>query len=153
MPCLTCYISMHMAYQNVHLREYIISFHCIIFIRVHLDARNVVRRGLLSVSFSFISANALLSFLPCLMCAWYDLEPYMSFIECHVIFTGVYAMYLCDIFGHIQGSHVLITWALHEFCYIFCHLSRGATHVFLWCVWWLAQAFKVVHSLMLISGT
>ena len=40
---------MHIAYQNVHPREYIISFHCIIFIGVHLGARNAVRRGLLEL--------------------------------------------------------------------------------------------------------
>ena len=27
------------------------------------------------------------------MCACYDLELYMCFVECHAIFTGVYAMF------------------------------------------------------------
>ena len=27
------------------------------------------------------------------MCACYDPELYMCFVECHAIFTGVYAMY------------------------------------------------------------
>ena len=29
----------------------------------------------------------------------YDPELYMCFVECHAIFTGVYAMYFCDLFG------------------------------------------------------
>ena len=33
------------------------------------------------------------------MCASYELEPYMCFEVCHAIFTGVYAMYFCDLCG------------------------------------------------------
>mgnify|MGYP005843045873 FL=1 len=33
------------------------------------------------------------------MCAFYELELYMSFEVCHAIFTGVYAMYFCDLCG------------------------------------------------------
>ena len=40
-----------------------------------------------------------LSFLPWLMCACYDPELYMCFDEWHAIFTGVYAMYFCDLCG------------------------------------------------------
>ena len=68
---------MHIAYQNVHLREYIISFHCIIFIWVHLDAGNAVRRGLLEIIVRSATPFRILSFLPWLMCAWYDLMLYM----------------------------------------------------------------------------
>ena len=87
------------AYQNVHLDEYIISSHCIIFIWAHLDARNVVGIGLYDEFVRSVSANGILSFLPWLMCACYDPELYMCFVICHAIFTGVYAMYFCDICG------------------------------------------------------
>ena len=33
------------------------------------------------------------------MCASDELEPYMCFEVCHAIFTGVYAMYFCDLCG------------------------------------------------------
>ena len=36
--------------------------------------------------------DAHLSFLPCLMCASYEVELYMCFELCHVIFTGVQSM-------------------------------------------------------------
>ena len=107
----------HIAYQNVHLRESIISFHCIIFIWAHLDARNAVRRGLLEIIVRSATPFRFLSFLPWLMCAWYARE----FFRCFV-----------------KG---------------FCHLSRGVTHIFLGCVWWLVQASKVVHLLILFLGT
>ena len=69
------------------------SFHCTMFILVHLDALNVVARVLCIVSFIFLTDYGHLSFFPCLMCASYELEPYMCFGLCHAIFTGVYAMY------------------------------------------------------------
>ena len=86
----------HVICQIVRLEEYIISFHWIIYIWAHLDARNAVGRGLCDVSFCFLTDYGHLSFLPCLMCASYELEPYMCFGLCHAIFTGVYAMYFCD---------------------------------------------------------
>ena len=38
---------------------------------------------------------------------------------------------------------ILWAWALHVFCTMPCHLYRGAFHIFLWSMWWLAQACKV----------
>ena len=90
---------MHIAYKNVHLREYIISFQCIIFILVHLDARNAVRRGLLEIFVRSAAPFSVLSFLPWLLCASYELDPYMCYELCHAIFTEVYAMYFCDLCG------------------------------------------------------
>ena len=44
-------------------------------------------------------------------------------------------------------------WALHVFWSMPCHLYKGACLVFLWCLWWLAQACKVAFVILLISGT
>ena len=105
---------MHIAYQNVHLRDYIISFHCIIFIWSHLDARNAVRRGLLELIARSVT-------------------PFSTFV----------------IFAMINVC-MLWSWALHVFCYMPCHLYRGAYHVFLWSMWWLAQACKLGFVMLLI---
>ena len=72
---------MHIAYQNVHLREYIISFHCIILIWAHLDARNAVRRVLLEIIVRSAATFRYLSFLPWLMCAWYARMLYICFVK------------------------------------------------------------------------
>ena len=42
---------------------------------------------------------AFLSFFPWLMCACYDPELYMCFVECLAIFTEVLTVYFFDIFG------------------------------------------------------
>ena len=84
---------MHISYQNVHLREYIISFHCIIFIRVHLDARNAVRRGLLELivrSASPFSTFVIFAMINVCMLAH---EFYMCFVKGFVIFPEVQPMY------------------------------------------------------------
>ena len=71
-----------------------------------------------------------------------------------------YLRYLSDLLLHLDICHFYHDYCVHDMpmssTYVLLtvfHLSRGATHVFLWCVWWLAQACKVVQSLMLISGT
>ena len=93
-----------MAYQNVRLREYIISSHCIIFIWVHLDARNAVGRMLFELIVRSVAPNSYLSFFPWLMCAWYAMSstcvllrvlPYFQrcnpciFVMCVVISTSL----------------------------------------------------------------
>ena len=76
---------MHIAYQNVHPREYIISFHCIIFIWAHLDAWIIVARVLHNVICCLLTERAHLSFLPCLMCASYEVDVYMYCdTSCHL---------------------------------------------------------------------
>ena len=69
-------------------------------VSVHLDALNDVAGVLHNVSFCFLTDYGHLSFLPCLMCASYELEPYMCFGLCHAIFTEVYAMYFYDQYGY-----------------------------------------------------
>ena len=44
---------------------------------------------------------------------------------------------------------ILCTWALHVFWTMPCHLYRGAYHVFLWSMWWLAQACKLGFVMLL----
>ena len=44
----------------------------------------------------------------------------------------------------------LCIWALHVFWTIPCLLYRGAYHVFLWSMWWLAQACKPGFVMLLI---
>ena len=39
---------------------------------------------------------------------------------------------------------IIWAWALHVFWTMTCHIYSGACHVFLWSMWWLAQACKVV---------
>ena len=46
-----------------------------------------------------LSERALLSFLPCLMSASYEVDVYMCFELCHVFFTEVLTMYFCDQWG------------------------------------------------------
>ena len=48
---------------------------------------------------------------------------------------------------------ILWAWALHVFCCMPCYLYRGVCHVFLWSLWWLAQACKLGPVIFLISGT
>ena len=98
MHCISCH-HVHCICIHVHLDEYIISSHCIIFIWAHLDAWYAVGRGLCDDYVRSVSANGLLSFFPWLMCACYDPELYRCFVKCHAIFIGVYAMYFCDLCG------------------------------------------------------
>ena len=43
--------------------------------------------------------------------------------------------------------------SLHVFWSMPCHLYRGVFHVFLWSMWWLAQACKLGFVMFLFSGT
>ena len=81
---------MHIAYQNVHLREYIISFHCIIFICAHLDARNSVRRGLLE-----LIARSVTPFSTFVIFTMINVsrEFYICFVKGFVIYPEVQPMY------------------------------------------------------------
>ena len=45
---------------------------------------------------------------------------------------------------------ILWGWCLHVFWSISCHLYRGVCHVFLWSMWWLAQACKLGFVMLLI---
>ena len=45
---------------------------------------------------------------------------------------------------------ILWAWSLHEFWSTTCHLYGGACLVFLWSMWWLAQACKVASVMLLI---
>ena len=45
---------------------------------------------------------------------------------------------------------ILWAWALHVFCFMPCHLSSGVCFVFLWSLWWLAQACKQGFVMLLI---
>ena len=92
-------IASRIAYQNVRLRENIISFHCIIFIWVHIDARNVVIRGLLELIVRSAAPFRYLSFLPWFLCAWYAHELYICFVKGFAIFPEVQPMYFCDVYG------------------------------------------------------
>ena len=85
--------------QIVRLVMLYILFSCTMFIRGHLDAQISVGRGLVAVICWFLSELGDLSFLYHLICASYGHELYMCFVECHAIFTGVYAMYFCDLCG------------------------------------------------------
>ena len=46
---------------------------------------------------------------------------------------------------------ILWGWCLHVFWSMACLLYRGAYHVFLWSMWWLAQACKLGFVMLLIS--
>ena len=48
---------------------------------------------------------------------------------------------------------ILWVWALHVFWSMPCHLYSGVCHVFLWSMWWLAQACKLGFVMFLFSGT
>ena len=43
--------------------------------------------------------NAHLSFLPCLMCASYEVDVYMCFDLCYAIFPEVSSMYFCELYA------------------------------------------------------
>ena len=45
---------------------------------------------------------------------------------------------------------ILWGWCLHVFWSMPCHLYRGVCHVFLWSLWWLAQACKLGFVMLLI---
>ena len=45
---------------------------------------------------------------------------------------------------------ILWGWCLHVFWTMPCHLYRGVCHVFLWSLWWLAQACKLGIVMLLI---
>ena len=47
---------------------------------------------------------------------------------------------------------IIWAWSLHVFWSMPCHLYRGVFHVFLWSMWWLAQACKVAFMILLIQG-
>ena len=83
---------MHIAYQNVHLRESIISFHCIIFIRVHLDARNAVRRGLIELIVRYVTPFSTFVIFAminvCMIC-----EFFICFVKGFFIYLEVQPMY------------------------------------------------------------
>ena len=59
----------------------------------------LLEEGYVSNLSDMFQQMAFFSFLPCLMCACYDPELYMCFVIRHAIFTGVYAMYFCDLCG------------------------------------------------------
>ena len=48
---------------------------------------------------------------------------------------------------------ILWAWALQVFWCMPCHLYRGVWHVFLWSLWWLAQACKLGFVMFMFSGT
>ena len=79
--------------QIVCLNEYIISFHCIMFIWVHIDAWIIIARVLHDAVCCLLTELALLSFLPWLMCASYEVDVYMCFDLCYVFFTEVLTMF------------------------------------------------------------
>ena len=54
---------------------------------------------LYAVNCCYLSELGDLLFLLHLMCASYEYELYMCFDVCHAIFTEVYAMYFCDLWG------------------------------------------------------
>ena len=68
---------MRLICQIVRLNEYFISFHCIMFIWAHLDAWIIVARVLYNVVCCLLTEHAHLSFLPCLMCASYEVDVYI----------------------------------------------------------------------------
>ena len=81
-----------------------ILFHCTMLIRVRLDAQISGAIVQVAVIFWFLSELGDLLFLYHLICASYGHELYMCFVVCHAIFTEVYAMYFCDLYGD-QNKH------------------------------------------------
>ena len=78
--------------QIVCLNEYIISFHCIIFIWVHLDARNAVRRVLLEIIVR--SAVCYENELFCHFCHDWCVHP-MRLISTCVLIYAMYSLQRC----------------------------------------------------------
>ena len=76
-----------------------ILLHCTMLSRVHIDAQIPVARVLVAVVCCYLSVLRVLLFLLHLICASYGHELYMCVDVCHAIFTGVYAMYFCDLCG------------------------------------------------------
>ena len=66
---------------------------------VLVDTLIIVARVLYDVICYLLSELDDLSFSLHFVCASYELDVYMCFVECHAIFTGVYAMYFCDLCG------------------------------------------------------
>ena len=48
---------------------------------------------------------------------------------------------------------ILWAWALQVFWSMPCHIYIGVCHVFLWSMWWLAQACKLGFVMFLFPGT
>ena len=69
------------------------------FIRVHLDAQISDARVLYAVTCCYLSKDEDLLFLLQLMCASYGHELHMCFDVSHAIFTDIYAMYFCGLYG------------------------------------------------------
>ena len=68
-------------------------------IRGDLGAQISVGIGIVAVILWFLTELGDLSFLYHLICASFEHELYMCFEVCHAIFTRVYAMYFCDLYG------------------------------------------------------
>ena len=67
------------------------------FVRGNIDAQISGARVLVAVICCYLSVLRVLLFLLHLMCASDEHESYMCFDLCHAVFTGVYAMYFCDL--------------------------------------------------------
>ena len=71
--------------------------------------------------------------------------PESSLQECFIMLSAVWMI----IFAMIDVC-ILWDWCLHVFWSMLCLLYRGAYHVLLWLMWWLAQACKLGIVMLLI---
>ena len=76
-----------------------ILLHCALLFCVHDEALIIVARVLYNVNCCLLSELGDLSFSLHFVCAFYELEVYMSFVLHHAIFTGVLVLYFCDMCG------------------------------------------------------